>query len=400
MKLIKRNRYIKQLEELRETDVIKVLTGVRRCGKSTIFQQYMELLKGEVDAKNVVFINFEDYSAQKYIKDPMLLHEEIVSKAEKVQTLYVFFDEVQNLPDFQRIIDSLHLRSNIDLYITGSNAYLLSNELATLFAGRYIEIHVLPFSFAEYVEISPDDKMTERLFLKYMENGGMPGIVNIPAEQTDKYLHDVFESAMRKDILQRNKWQKNNQFDKTLQFMFDSIGSPVSVNNIVQAFSSQSIAISHHTVDRYLDAMLSSYLFYSAPRYDIKGKNILKTNEKFYTCDLGFANALIGRKTGSNLGHRLENIVYIELLRRYKQVFVGKAGEKEIDFVAIASTGQTEYFQVAYTVRDEATLKRELAALRAVKNFNRRTLLTMDLDPDADYEGIEKRNVIDWLLDV
>jgi predicted AAA+ superfamily ATPase len=400
MKLIERKQYLDRLISLRGKDVIKAVTGIRRCGKSTLFRLYIEyLLSQGVSKDNILWYNFEDFALQHYIDNPKQLHDEIVEFSKSGQSIYVFLDEVQNLTNFEKIVDSLHLRSNIDLYITGSNSFLLSGELATLLTGRYVEIHVLPFSFKEYVETQENSSRLDILFNEYMQNGGFPGAIAIPNFIKVDYIRGIYNSIMQKDIMTRNAWRKADHFDRLVRFMFDSIGSPLSPHSISNAFKQLGFTISSHTVENYVDALCGAYLFYEIERYNIKGKVILSTQKKYYTTDLGLKNIVLGQIAPNDKGHALENLVFLELLRRGNQVNIGKANNTEIDFIVLTPQGTTEYIQVAWTAKEESTFIREMRPFELINDFNRRILLTTDVEPVTSYKGIQKINIIDWLLD-
>ena len=400
MKLIERKYYLNSLISLRGTDVIKVITGIRRCGKSTLLRLYIDyLLSQGVSKEDIVWYNFEDFLLQSYIDNPQKLHEEIIEIAKAGRNIYVFLDEVQNLKNFEKIINSLNLRQNIDLYITGSNSVLLSGELATLLTGRYVEIHILPFSFKEYIETQDNRSRLDLLFNNYLRNGGFPGAIALSELIRADYVRSIYNSIMQKDIMTRNAWRKTDHFDRLARFMFDSIGSPLSANNISNIFKNLGFTISSHTVENYLDAICGAYLFYKIPRYNIKGKVILSTQEKFYTADLGLKNIVLGQSAKNDTGFALENIVFLELLRRGNQINVGKASNAEIDFVVQTPQGTTEYIQVAWTAKEESTFQREMRPLELIHDFNKRTLLTTDVEPVTTYKGIRKVNVIDWLLE-
>ncbi|GHT15403.1 ATPase [Bacteroidia bacterium] len=399
MELIERNDYLEKLIALRDTDVIKVITGIRRCGKSTIFRLYIDYLRSQgVDKKDILTYNFEDFAFQHYIDNPQKLHSEIVNMAKSGRNIYVFLDEVQNLKDFEKIIDSLNLRPNIDLYVTGSNSFLLSGELATLLTGRYVEIHILPFSFKEFVATKNDHSRLDLLFNDYLQYGGLPGGIALPQIVRADYIRDVYNSIMQKDIMRRNAWRKADHFDRLVRFVFDSIGSPLSAHNLSNVFKNLGFTLSSHTVENYLDAVCDAYLFYKIRRYNIKGKVILSTQEKYYAADLGLKNVVLGQSATNDTGHNLENIVFLELMRRGNSVHIGKINNAEIDFRVQTPEGITEYIQVAWTAKEKSTFEREIRPFELVKDFNRRTLLTTDIEPITNYNGIQKINVIDWLL--
>lgn len=288
----------------------------------------------------------------------------------------------------------------MDLYITGSNAYLLSGELATLLSGRYVEIKMLPLSFKEYVTAFQDNHNEQQLFSQYMKFGGMPG--NIPILKSnpndlDKYLDGIFSTVVYKDIMIRNNITDKMLLESVVKFIFDCIGSPVSTKKISDTLTSKGMSTSNHTVENYIVAFIESFLIYKAERFDVKGKNLLARDYKYYVVDLGLRSYLLGKKASSDMGHILENIVYLELLRRGYRVYVGELDDLEIDFVAENRDGLT-YYQVALTVRDEKVLQRELKSLQKTGDYYPKYLLTLDMDLETDYEGIKKINVVDWLL--
>ncbi|MCL2182656.1 MAG: ATP-binding protein [Chitinispirillia bacterium] len=397
MEPLKREHYTRRLEDFAGKDLIKVVTGVRRSGKSTLFRLFIDRLKDKgVGESQILFYNFEDFGLRKALENPMGLHEEIVARAENTETLYVFLDEIQKMPAFENFVSSLHLRPNIDVYITGSNAYLLSGELSTLLTGRYVQIHVLPLSFKEFLG-AKQDRRPDAAFNEYMRFGGMPGVAGLPEMLHTQYLRDVFESIIEKDILFRHKWHKDNHFERILNFLLGSTGSPVSANNITNALKANNIAVSRNTVEDYMAALSESYLFYKCSRYDIKGKGVLATGEKYYVADLGFKRAILGSEN-TDYGHNLENIVYLELLRRSDRLYTGKSNGKEVDFVQIDKDGYKNYYQVAWTAMSGETLERELAPLNAIKDSNAKYLLTMDPPSGDSYNGIRKLNAVDWLM--
>lgn len=397
--MIERPEYLEELKRWKDKDVIKVITGIRRCGKSTLFELFINYLK-ENGIKNnqIIHINLED--ADYNFKDYKELYDYVTSKIDNKNNYYVFLDEVQNISEFQKAVDSLYIKKNVDVYITGSNAYLLSGELATLLSGRYIEIKMLPLSFKEYVSSFEDNSNTYNLFLDYMKNGGMPGNINIlksNPNDIDRYLDGIFSTIVYKDIMARNNISDKLLLENILKYIFDSVGSPISTKKISDTLTSKGISTSNHTVDNYISAFLESYLIYKAERFDVKGKNLLVRDYKYYIVDTGLRSYLLGKKVGSDMGHILENIVYLELLRRGYKVYVGKVDDLEVDFVAENRDG-LKYYQVALTVRDEKVLERELKSLQKTGDYYPKYLLTLDMDLEADYEGITKINIIDWLL--
>ena len=396
--MIERTKYLEELKLWKDKDLIKVVTGIRRCGKSTLFLLFINYLKSiGVKDDEIIHINLEDadYDFSGYKE----LYDYVNKKINFKKKYYVFLDEVQNVKDFQKAVDSLYIKKNVDVYITGSNAYLLSGELATLLSGRYIEIKMLPLSFKEYVSAF-DDKNYQQLFLDYMRNGGMPGCIDIlksSPNEVDKYLDGIFSTVVYKDIMARNNISDKLLLENILKFIFDSIGSPISTKKISDTLTSKGVSISNHTVEKYISAFLESFLIYRAERFDVKGKNLLVRDYKYYAVDMGLRSYLLGKKANSDMGHILENIVYLELLRRGFKVYVGKVDDLEVDFVAENRDG-LRYFQVALSVRDEKVLERESKSLQKTKDFYPKMLLTLDMDLEADYDGITKMNVVDWLL--
>ena len=396
--MINREEYLNELIRWKDKDLIKVVTGIRRCGKSTLFDLFIDYLKmSGVKSNQIIHINLED--ADYDFKDYKELYHFINDKIVSEDNFYVFLDEVQNVPGFQRAVDSLYIKKNVDVYITGSNAYLLSGELATLLSGRYIEIKMLPLSFKEYISAF-DNNNYQQLFLDYMRNGGMPGNINIlksNVNDLDKYLDGIFSTIVYKDIMARNNITDKLLLESVIKYIFDSIGSPISIKKISDTLTSKGISTSNHTVENYITALLESFLIYKAERFDVKGKNLLARDYKYYVVDSGLRSYLLGKKADSDMGHILENIVYLELLRRGYKVYVGKVDDLEVDFVAENRDG-LRYYQVALTVRDEKVLERELRSLQKTGDHYPKTLLTLDMDLETDYDGIRKVNVVDWLL--
>lgn len=396
--MINREEYLDELIRWKDKDLIKVVTGIRRCGKSTLFDLFIDYLKmSGVKSNQIIYINLEDadYDFKDYKELYHFINEKIISE----DNFYVFLDEVQNVPGFQRAVDSLYIKKNVDVYITGSNAYLLSGELATLLSGRYIEIKMLPLSFKEYVSAF-DNNNYQQLFLDYMRNGGMPGNINIlksNVNDLDKYLDGIFSTIVYKDIMARNNITDKLLLESVIKYIFDSIGSPISIKKISDTLTSKGISTCNHTVENYITALLESFLIYKAERFDVKGKNLLARDYKYYVVDSGLRSYLLGKKADSDMGHILENIVYLELLRRGYKVYVGKVDDLEVDFVAENRDG-LRYYQVALTVRDEKVLERELRSLQKTGDHYPKTLLTLDMDLETDYDGIRKVNVVDWLL--
>ena len=397
--MIPRTEYLDELKRWKDKDLIKVVTGIRRCGKSTLFELFIKYLKNEgIKDDHIISINLEspDYTFEGYKELYNYVKEKIVDN----EKYYVFLDEVQVVDSFQKAVDGLYIKKNIDVYITGSNAYLLSGELATLLSGRYVEIKMLPLSFKEYITAF-DDKNYVQLFLNYMKNGGMPGNISIlktNPNDIDKYFDGIFSTIVYKDIMARNNINDKMLLESILKFIFDSIGSPISTKKISDTLTSKGMLTSNHTVENYLTAFLESFLIYKAERFDVKRKNLLVRDYKYYVVDPGLRSYLLGKKADSDMGHILENIVYLELLRRGYKVYVGKVDDLEVDFVAENRDG-LKYYQVALTVRDDKILERELKSLQKTGDYYPKILLTLDMDLETDYDGIKKMNVVDWLLD-
>ena len=360
-----------------------------------MFNLFIEYLKKEgIDDKHIISINLEspDYSFKGYME----LYKYVKDKIVDDKNYYIFLDEVQNVDMFQKAVDGLYIIKNVDLYITGSNAYLLSGELATLLTGRYIEIKMLPLSFKEYKEYLKADG-DEKLYLRYVNNSSFPYALKLDDEiEIDSYVESIFNTIIVKDVATRKKITDTGMLRSVTEFLFSSVGSTMSVKKIADTLTSNGRAISVHTVENYLDVLTESYIFNKVSRYDIKGKQYLSTGDKYYATDVTMRYALLGRKN-LDVGHILENIVYLELKRRGYKIYIGKMGNNEVDFVAENKEGFT-YFQVAYTTREKTTLERELNSLKNINDHYPKYILTMDLDPEVDYEGIRKMNVLDWLL--
>lgn len=401
--MIIRQEYLNQLRLLKDQKVIKVITGIRRSGKSTLLELFRDDLKKQNIAKEQIqFFNFEE-EKNVDLRDWRKLHQTIEEKLIQNKMNYIFLDEIQKVDHFEELVNSLFVKKNVDLYITGSNAFLLSSELATLLTGRYISIHLLPFSFKEYTEMYPDETNYDRLFEKYLNSSSFPEVVRLSKvneELANNYLKDLYNTIVNKDIAKRYNIRNEIDFERTIKFVFDSIGSPLSARNIANTLKNESINVFHGTIINYLQYLTKSYMIYPVNRYDIKGKKILITNNKYYVVDLGLRNLLLSDPPKSDIGHRLENVVYLELLRLNKgKIFVGKNEDSEVDFILQMSNGKRVYYQVAYQVNDRPeTLKRELAPFFKIKDNYPKILLTMDLVPE-EFEGIKKINIVNWLLD-
>ncbi len=395
--MIPRDNYLNLLIEFKDKELIKVVTGIRRCGKSTLYELYREYLKNTgIAEEQMIAVNLEDpeFGEIKSYKD---LYNYVSERLLPNKKNYVFLDEVQKVQDFQEACDGLYIKKNVDLYITGSNANILSGELATLLSGRYVEIKMQPLSFKEYVIALGDTTDLTRKYREYIENGSFPYILELSGKKAKSiYLEGIYNSVVLKDVVSRKKILDVPMLENVIRFIFDNIGNPTSATKIANSLTSAGNKISVNTVENYLKALQDSFIIYKADRYDIKGKQLLETGGKYYIADIGLRYYLLGTKKADR-GHILENIVFLELLRRGYEVYVGKAGGTEIDFIAIGEEGP-EYYQVAYTVVDDAVLDRELKPLDSISDHNPKYLLTMDDDPLTSYNGIKQIYVLDWLL--
>lgn len=398
LKRIERREYLDKLIALKDKNIIKIITGVRRCGKSTLMEIFQDYLRNSgTDESRIVAINFEDFDNYE-LRDGAKLHAYIKEKLSENETTYIFLDEIQHVEDFPRVVDSLFIKKGVDLYLTGSNAYMLSNEIATLISGRYIEINMLPFSFREFVEASQEEKSLSELYRDYISTSSFPYAVELKDDKKilQEYLTGIYNTIVVKDIASRKKFSDTMMLESVTRFVFDNIGNPVSTKKIADTMTSFGRKIDVRVVEKYIDALMDSFIVYQAKRYNIKGKQYLKTLEKYYVVDIGLRYALLGGRN-ADVGHILENVVYLELIRRGYEVGVGKADNLEIDFVAMDGQA-TIYFQVAATVRDEVTLRRELTPLQKINNHYQKFILTLDEDPEADYEGIRRINALNWLV--
>lgn len=395
--MINRTEYLENLMHFKDKNLIKVVTGIRRCGKSTLFELFQNyLIENSITKEQIIQINLED-GDYRHLRTSESLYEYVNERLIPEQKNYVFLDEVQQVINFQEAVDWLYVKKNVDLYITGSNAYLLSGELSTLLSGRYVEIKMLPLSFKEYVSAFPENKNTAELYRNYLTNSSFPGVLELTRKQDIRtYLEGIYNTVLFKDIITRKKISDPSMLESIIAFMFDNIGNLCSSTKIANAMTSAGRKISVPTVESYLSALTDSYILYKVDRYDIKGKQYLMSGAKYYVADIGLRYFLLGTKP-TDIEHILENIVYLELLRRGYEVHIGKVGDAEVDFIAINSEGQ-EYYQVAQTVMDEQTLKRELSSLDSIKDHNPKYLLTMDFMPLTSYNGIKQINIIEWLL--
>ena len=406
--MIQRKEYLDLLKKWKDEQVIKVITGIRRCGKSTLLTLYQDYLRTQgVADDQIIYVNFEELEYEDLL-DYKALYSYIKSRLHSEKTTYIFLDEIQQVANFQKAVDSLYVKQNVDIYITGSNAYLLSGELATLLSGRYVEINMLPLSFAEFCELKGgSDK--DALLAEYMKNGGLPYIAKLSGntEKVDMYLEGIYNTIIVKDIEERQKRKEKDSNKRKIndiallknisKFLASSVGSPVSMKSIADYITSGGRRISQATVSDYVDALVEPYIFYPTERYDVLGKQLLKMNQKMYIVDLGIRRHLLPRKR-YDLGFSLENVVYLELLRRGYEVNIGKVGTTEVDFIA-RKRDDVYYYQVTASMVEEATFNREMAPLKAISDNYPKTVITLDRYTLGNYEGIQVVNAIDWLLD-
>ena len=406
MERINRDHYLSILKNFKDQQIIKVITGIRRCGKSTLLEIYRDYLRDSmVEESQIISINFEDADYEKLL-DRRKLYDYIKTRLVKGKKTYVFLDEIQNVNEFEKTVDSLFINKDVDLYITGSNAYLLSSELATLLTGRYIEIKMLPLSFKEYVSAFKDKTDLSRKFRNYLRYSSFPQAVElykVNPENITLFLDGIYHTILLKDVMQRKGITDKNVLEKVTKYLYDNIGNRTSIKSISDNIEGVEKNSSYNTIANYIDALIDSYLIFKANRYDIKGREFLKTQEKYYAADIGLRYYMLGQSSAKDMGHILENVVYLELLRRGYEVYIGKYDELEVDFVA-KKPENIVYYQVALTTRTEENAKntildRELAPLKRINDNYPKYILTLDDDLDADFDGIKKINVLDWLLE-
>lgn len=403
--MIQRKEYLNELIQWKDEQVIKVVTGIRRCGKSTLLMQYQDYLRSvDVGTDQIIAVNFEELEYEE-LCDYRKLYEYIKDKLLPDRTTYIFLDEVQKVPDFEKAVDSLYVKRNTDIYITGSNAYMLSGDLATLLTGRYVEISMLPLSFREYSELG--DKDCENTFADYMKYGGLPFVATMEKvdEKIDVYLEGIYNTVIVRDIEDRQKRQEKNPDKRKInditllksiaKYLVSVVGSPVSVRGITNYLVSNGRKISPNTVNDYVEALTESFIFYPAERFDIVGKQILKANKKYYMVDLGIRNHILPRKD-YDLGFSIENIVFFELLRRGYKVTIGKYRDSEVDFVA-QKQGMLSYIQVTADMTMKETFDREMKPLYAIRDNYDKTVLTLDKLTVGNYDGIRVVYLLDWL---
>lgn len=394
--MIERPYYLEFLKKLKDKQIIKVVTGIRRCGKSTLFELYKNYLLGQgVSKDQIISLNFEN-PKDMIFNDWKELYDYIDGKLINDKKNYIFLDEIQILDSFEKVVDGLFVNENVDLYITGSNSYMLSGELTTYLTGRYMQIHMLPLSFKEYLEYYGEDNELKK-YDSYVQNGGFPYLLNLgeDKELIRNYLDGIYNTILMKDVVVRNNIKDVLMLDSVVKFIFDNIGQLVSTNKISNTLNSNNRRVSVNTVESYLSSLIDSYIVYKISRYDIKGKEYLKTGDKYYVCDLGLRNYLLGGVR--DYGSILENIIFLELKRRGYEIYVGKYDDLEVDFI-IKNNDGIKYIQVALSVRDEKILDRELAPLYSIKDNYPKYLMTLDYDT-VDYDGIRQISAIDFLLD-
>lgn len=403
MQLIPRKEYLDWLCRWRDKQIIKVVSGVRRCGKSTLFTLFKQnLLKQGVDEKQIISINFEAMEFEA-LRDYHTLYQYINDHLQQDCKNYIFLDEVQHCTEYQKAVDSLFIKDNCDIYLTGSNAYFMSGELATVLSGRYVELKMLPLSFKEFVSsFAPEnvDVSIQEKFNLYLNYGSFPFLARYNSFDSDayNYLRDVYNTIILNDIVKRLKITDVNALDKVTKFIADNIGNIVSINKIANTLKSGGKSIDNKTVEKYLQGLVDALFLYKAPRFNIKGKQLLTNMPKYYIVDIGMRNILIRNKE-SDIGHIIENLAYLELMRRGYDVYVGDIDKGEVDFVAIKNN-QTEYYQISATTLNPDTLARELVPLQSVQDNYPKYLLTLDeLFGEANYNGIQKKNLIKWLLE-
>lgn len=394
--MIQRKQYMNKLIKMKDENIIRVITGIRRSGKSTLLLLFQDYLKENgVSEDQIISLNFEDMQYEPLL-DYHKLYEYIMARLAPGKKSYVFLDEIQSVPMFQKVVDSLYIKDNVDVYITGSNAHLLSGDLATLLSGRYIEVKMLPLSFVEYFELKGGSNPKDT-FPSYYLNGAFPQAATIADDEVRAdYVRGIYNTVLLKDIVARKKITDIELLESVSRFMFDNIGNIVSSQKIADSLTSYGRKTTPVTVENYLSALMDAYVLYKAPRYDLKGKQHLKSLEKYYLADVSLRHIALGERN-RDIGRILENIVFLELIRRGYTVRIGKVGEKEVDFVA-TSGDQKVYYQVAASVLDPATFEREFEPLRIIKDHYPKFVLTMDDFPVGD-NGIRQMNIVDFLLE-
>ncbi len=400
--MIYRTEYMNQLHSFKDNKLIKVVTGLRRSGKSTLLQMFRdELIKDNVSEEQIQYINFElmKYDA---IRNYKQLYELVVANIKQGQKNYLFFDEIQQVDGWEKAVNSLTLEFDTDIYVTGSNAYLLSSELATLISGRYVEIKMLPLSFKEYYSFYKDDKRSKQeLFDEYLKFGGLPQLLSLPQDEKtlSAFLSSIYDTVILKDVIGRNKLKDVDLLKRVFAFVCGNVGSITSTNSMAKYIANEAkldSALRPATIGNILDMLENAFIIYRADRYDVKGKEVLKSLEKYYVADTGLKNTIVGYNL-DNYGHAIENVIYLELIRRGYKVYVGKTGTKEIDFVAI-NQQETIYYQVSQSILDADTRERETAPFYSTNDFFEKIIITTDKNYATNENGIKIVNIIDFLL--
>lgn len=399
---VARTEYLDFLKRHQGKHIIKVVSGVRRSGKTILFSQFQEYLRSSgVAPEQIITINFEDM-ANESLRDPYALYKYLTNRLDDGKMTYIFLDEIQYVTDFEKVVDSLFIKDNVDLYITGSNAYFLSGEIATLLTGRYVQINMLPLSFKEFVEWHKQNDLFTNdtdMFNEYLKSS-FPYTLFVQDEQERmEYLQGIYSTIVLTDIVTRLKVRDVPVLERVIRTLFSDIGSAILISNIANTLKSAKLPADNKTIDRYVEGILNSLLMYKAKPYDIHGRSILRANSKYYAVDLGLRRLLLPDHQ-QDYGHIIENIVFLELKRRYPHVYVGRSNDLKVDFVALNVKNEARYFQVALTTLDEKVLERELRPLKQIHDSYPKYLLTMDtLNKDANYDGIQKMNILDWLLE-
>ena len=407
--MVERKNYLQKLAAWKDENIIKVVTGIRRCGKSTLLGLYREYLKENgVSGEQIVSVNFEELENEA-LQNYKALYSYLNEQLCRDKMTYIFLDEIQKVEGFEKVVDSLYVKKNVDIYMTGSNSWLLSGELATLLSGRYVEINMLPFSFSEFYQ-SQGGGDEDRLFAEYMANGAFPYIATMDRtrEKADMYLEGIYNTVIVKDIEDR---QRRKEIDPNRRkvtdiallkniskFLANSVGSPISVKRIADYITSSGRKVSQNTVDDYIEALVQAYVFYRAERYDVEGKQLLKQNGKLYIVDLGLRRYLLPKRN-YDLGYSLENVIYLELLRRGYEVYVGKMKNAEVDFVA-RKDDIVEYYQTTASLTEQTTFDREISPLRKIDDNYQKVIITLDRFTQGNYNGIKVVNAVDWLLNI
>ena len=396
MKTIVRERYLERIKALKDTPDIKIITGIRRSGKSNLMQAYINYLKNDFKDVNIIFIDFMDLEFEE-IKEYHALHKYVEDRYDKEKQNYLFVDEVQLCPNFELAINSLYSKNKYDIYITGSNAFLLSADLATLFTGRYIEIHMFPFSFKEYCEYYSDQADKDKLFEEYFIKGGLAGsyAYNTDLDRTT-YIKEVYETIVNRDLVQKYNLPDTQVLRQLSEFLMDNISNLTSPNRVSDILTANEVSTNHVTIGKYIKYLCNAFIFYDIKRYDIRGKKYLETSDKFYMCDIGMRYAILGSRN-MDYGRVYENIVCVELLRRGYEVYVGKLYQKEIDFVAQRGSEKI-YIQVSDNISNPETFEREYSPLLQIKDAYPKMIIARTKHPKYTYEGIEVFDIAEWLL--